>query len=234
MSVQGYLGTRTDLSKKLAFASLKDVASEDHIQIVSAPADATHTAHRNLKSIRPYEPVVVKGFLRRKPLRKDRGAVDSIVSEQCQNHPEILLEEVTVLNSLHPDLVLKQGAEYGPEQRLLRLRTDATLRNALDVRAKIMHLCLQKLQSDSTYIETPLLYKSTSEGANEYLVPTRRKGLAYALPQSPQQFKQILMASGIHKYHQLTRCFRDEDLRADRQPEFTQVRDMHDQTIECC
>ena len=232
ISIQGYLGVRSDLSKKLSFAPLKDVSSEDYIQVVSAPSDAINRAHQILKSIKPYEPVIVKGLLRPKPLPKNRGQSDSSTPKTTENFPEILLQEIIVLNNLHPDIVLKDGAEYGPEQRSLRLRTDATLRNALDIRAKIMRLCLENLHNDSMLVETPLLYRSSSEGANEYLVPTRRKGLAYALPQSPQQFKQILMSSGIHKYHQFARCFRDEDLRADRQPEFTQVCISLDQKLD--
>ena len=224
--LQGYLGVRSDLSKSLSFSTLKDTAREDSIQIVSAPPNTPDYAHQLLKSSRPYEPVRITGILKQRgPPPKKNNEDDVSIGKHAERTPEILLKDVTMLNNLSTDIVVKNGAEYKPEQHHLRLRTSTILREGLSLRGKIMRICESNLEERrSVFIETPLLYKSTSEGANEYLVPTKRKSLAYALPQSPQQFKQVLMASGVLNYHQFARCFRDEDLRADRQPEFTQVR----------
>ena len=131
--------------------------------------------------------------------------------------------DVQILNEFPRDINMSQT--FPPEFRYLQLRADVELRQAIAFRSEIAGACRDWLQTSMRFveIETPLLFKSTSEGAREFLVPTRRKGYAYALPQSPQQFKQMLIASGFSRYFQLARCFRDEDLRADRQPEFTQV-----------
>jgi aspartyl-tRNA synthetase len=139
---------------------------------------------------------------------------------------EISVQHVEPLNDIPNDIIIKEETVFGPDQRHLQLRTDTKLRSNLLLRGKAMSRARLHLGSMSwREIETPILFKSTPEGAREFLVPTRQKGLAYALPQSPQQYKQILMASGFTKYFQFARCFRDEDLRADRQPEFTQVSD---------
>lgn len=217
----GYLGTRSDISKNLSFVPLKDAESDHQIQIVSNPASAAVEAHECLRSLKAHQPVIVEGIVKPK-VSKGSGKVDEDGPTRDVKNVELLLQRIQPLNDLHSDVLIKSGAEYGPEQRHLRLRVDATLRDTLRMRDRIMRVCHYSLQ-DFLFVETPVLFKSTSEGASEFIVPTRRKSLAYALPQSPQQFKQILMAGGVSKYYQFAKCFRDEDLRAHRQPEFTQV-----------
>lgn len=137
---------------------------------------------------------------------------------------EMIVASIQALNYFPSDIIAKTDTNFPPEQRHLQLRTSSELRKTLQARSKAQTECRKYLfMKGFDEIETPILFKSTPEGAREFLVPTRQKGLAYALPQSPQQYKQILMASGISKYFQFARCFRDEDMRADRQPEFTQV-----------
>jgi hypothetical protein len=132
--------------------------------------------------------------------------------------------QINPLNEFPPKIIAKSETNFPPEQRHLQLRTKHHLRRAIRARSKAMAQTRKFMfMKGFDEIDTPLLFKSTPEGAREFMVPTRTKGMAYALPQSPQQYKQILMASGVSRYFQFARCFRDEDMRADRQPEFTQV-----------
>ena len=142
---------------------------------------------------------------------------------------EVLVEKLEILNNSEtPPYVLENRENVDEklklEYRFLDLR-DSTLQNNLMLRSKSMQIVRNYFSSNRFFeIETPILTKSTPEGARDYLVPSRvNPGLFYALPQSPQLFKQLLMISGYDRYMQLARCFRDEDLRGNRQPEFTQV-----------
>lgn len=142
---------------------------------------------------------------------------------------EVLVESLKVLNaSKVPPFLIEDDTDGGEDLRMkyryLDLRR-TPVRNALQLRHKMLQKTRQYLdQEEFLEVETPMLIKSTPEGARDFVVPSRMNpGEFYALPQSPQTFKQLLMVSGFDKYFQIVKCFRDEDLRADRQPEFTQI-----------
>ncbi|KAL2818791.1 tRNA synthetases class II-domain-containing protein [Aspergillus cavernicola] len=213
--LHGYLGVRSDISKKLSFVRLQDPTMNFSIQLVST---SHNDSFEKLRSLRPNSPVTVMGKVQAKKAKN---------AEMEKRDPwEISLNDVQLLNDFPSDIWMAPDMVHPPKHRHLQLRTSSELRDALRFRAQVRNVCREELEQSRpsfTEIETPLLFKSTPEGAREFLVPTRKHGLAYALPQSPQQYKQILMASGIPRYYQFARCFRDEDLRADRQPEFTQL-----------
>jgi aspartyl-tRNA synthetase len=164
--------------------------------------------------------VQLSGLVRARP----QGQVNKDMST---GEIEMLGKSLTILNKAAP-LPLDWNQENSEEQRLkyryLDLRRPL-MSDRLKFRAKVTSSVRNYLENDGFLdIETPILTKATPEGARDYLVPSRtHKGQFFALPQSPQLFKQLLMMSGMDKYYQIVKCFRDEDLRADRQPEFTQI-----------
>ncbi|MDO9039529.1 MAG: amino acid--tRNA ligase-related protein, partial [Lutibacter sp.] len=142
---------------------------------------------------------------------------------------EILVKELTILNkSLVPPFTIEDETDGGDELRMkyryLDIRRNP-VKNNLIFRSKVAMETRKYLSGEGFIeVETPYLIKSTPEGARDFVVPSRMNaGQFYALPQSPQTFKQLLMVGGLDKYFQIVKCFRDEDLRADRQPEFTQI-----------
>src|SRR5207342_1312030 len=159
---------------------------------------------------------------------KLRGA-DTVNKNIPTGDVELVADELRILNEAkHPPFLPSDTSLANEEMRLkyryIDLRRDAMQFN-IELRHKVALSIRDYLSSQGFFeIETPFMTRSTPEGARDYLVPSRvQPGSFYALPQSPQLFKQILMISGFDKYFQIVRCFRDEDLRADRQPEFTQI-----------
>ena len=159
-----------------------------------------------------------------------------IVTERSNKNPkiatgdiEIVVSALTILNaSITPPFTIEDETDGGDELRMqyryLDLRRDVVRQNLM-LRHSVAKQVRQYLDDQQFIeVETPVLIKSTPEGARDFVVPSRMNpGQFYALPQSPQTFKQLLMVSGFDRYYQIVKCFRDEDLRADRQPEFTQI-----------
>lgn len=196
------------------FAELRDFQG-DCLQLVARNEETSNF----LRSAQIEDSVCLTGTV--VPSRPKKG-------ESLQNKWDLLLSKCQLLNRSNVvasqlDSLKSSPQQYPPEYRYLQLRLPF-YQKSLKQRAAIASIARETLQDSSfTEVETPLLFKSTPEGAREFLVPTRAKSKFYALPQSPQQYKQLLMASGMKNYYQIAKCFRDEDLRADRQPEFTQI-----------
>lgn len=215
------------MSAKLAFTDIS-VKGGPRVKVTSSWEDEDspqHVAHKSLKAIPAWSPVSVSGTVSQVDSYEARSGSNG--TSLSEGQIELRLESIQALNAFPKDIIVSRGVQFHPSKRHLQLRFSELLQHRLAFRNHVSLNLRMTLQDQGfSDVETPILFKSTPEGAREFLVPTRRRGLAYALPQSPQQYKQVLMAGGIRKYYQFARCFRDEDLRADRQPEFTQVREL--------
>jgi aspartyl-tRNA synthetase len=191
------------------------------IQIVTNP-DQSPDAHETLVPVRSEWVIQVEGKVSMRPEGMINPTLDT-------GEIEVVVNSVKILNSAKTPPIYINKVEEADEQtrlkyRYLDLRRDR-MRNNLVLRHKMVKFIRDYLDAlDFLEVETPILFKTTPEGARDYLVPSRvHPGEFYALPQSPQQLKQLLMVAGVERYFQIARCFRDEDQRGDRQPEFTQL-----------
>ncbi len=214
----GWVANRRDHGK-LIFIDLRD--RYGLTQVVFIPKESG-PAHQLAQGLRNEFVIKLKGLVNARP----SGTVNP---KLVTGEVEILAQELEILNpSNTPPFEIQEELEITEELRLkyryLDLRRTKVFNNLL-LRSNLYKVIRAYLGSrDFIECETPILTKSTPEGARDYLVPSRANlGQFFALPQSPQLFKQILMVAGIEKYYQIAKCFRDEDLRADRQPEFTQL-----------
>ncbi len=217
--VRGWINARRDMGK-IAFLDLRDRSGL--LQVVLVPAELSATARESMKDLRPEYCLSIRGIV------QQRGA-KQINPNLATGTIELLAKDVEVLNTAKtlPFDIADTSAineELRLKYRYLDLRSARMLKN-LDLRDRVVSFFRNFLHEQGFIeVETPFLTKGTPEGAREFLVPSRmHTGKFYVLPQSPQQFKQLLMVAGVEKYFQIARCFRDEDQRGDRQPEFTQL-----------
>ena len=222
VTLVGWVHSRRDLGGVL-FIDIRD--REGRTQTVFDPSDLDQTICDQAAALHSESVIQVTGKVRQRPQGTENTKIQT-------GQVEVLVKELVVLNQADvlpfpvddPEVANKVNEELRLKYRYLDLRRPEMARN-LRLRSKVATASRVYLDEQGFLeVETPTLFKSTPEGAREFLVPSRvHPGQFYALPQSPQQFKQILMVAGVERYFQLARCYRDEDLRADRQPEFTQV-----------
>lgn len=210
----GFLSKQRNVGKLLSFSDLITPSGEV-IQICSKADDGSQV-HEEFRQTPALSPVRIRAV--KTPPPADEAQAPGTTKRT------VTLRDIKPLNSVSKNLIVTPSVQFPRSKRHLQIRFHPELQARLRFRSWLKGVLNQSLLEEGFVdVETPTLFKSTSEGAREFLVPTRNKGTAYALSQSPQQYKQVLMASGISRYMQWARCFRDEDLRADRQPEFTQV-----------
>lgn len=217
VTVAGWVNTRRDHGK-IVFIDLRDMSGI--LQVVFVPGSK---AYEKITSVRPEWVISITGNIKSRPenLVNDKMITGKVEMEASDI--EILNEAKTVPFEVDKD-TKAVDEELRLKYRYLDLRSER-MANIVTLRHNIVKFMREFLWKEGfREIETPYLTKSTPEGAREYIVPSRLyPGYFYVLPQSPQQFKQLLMVGGIEKYFQIARCFRDEDQRGDRQPEFTQL-----------
>ncbi len=217
VTLMGWIHRRRDLGG-LIFVDLRDV--KGFVQCVFSPE--LNQAYDKAKDVRNEYVIAIKGIVKK---RDDKNINNNMKTGEVEIH----ITEAKLLNDSEPlPIQLNENVLAEEDLRLtyryLDLRREKLQKNLI-LRHEMVYAMREFLYSQNFYeIETPILMKSTPEGARDYLVPSRiHPGKFFALPQSPQIYKQLLMISGMDRYFQIARCFRDEDLRADRQPEFTQL-----------
>lgn len=218
--IKGWVNVRRDMGK-IIFLDMRDKTGI--VQVVLVPAELSDRGKDVMSNLRAEDCLAITGMVNKRGEKQ-------INPNMATGEVEVLAKDIEVYNHAEtPPFEVDQDTSAVSEElrlkyRYLDLRTERMKKN-LELRAKMIASFRRYLDAQGFLeIETPTLVKGTPEGAREFLVPSRQHaGKFYVLPQSPQQFKQLLMVAGVEKYYQIARCYRDEDARGDRQPEFTQL-----------